>query len=489
MEWSREERYRKIEDITEEEYENIKQKVKSSPYRQKYHIQPNTGLLNDPNGFSYFKGKYHLFHQWFPLGPVHGVKYWYHLSSADLVLWEDEGIAMAPDTVYDSHGVFSGSALPVKDCLYMFYTGNTRDNNWIRNSYQCIAIMDEKGNITKNDFPFIDTIPEGYTENFRDPKVFKKNEKYYCLLGAEKENSKGTIVYYSSENLSSWKFEGELKTKFCKNSGFMWECPDYFEINGEAVLMISPQGMRPEGDLYKNVFQSGYLLGKKINFKEGNFEHEEFEEFDRGFEFYAPQTMEDPKGRRILIGWFGLPGIESVTDKYGWSHCMTLPRIIEVKNGRLFQKPLPELKNLRKSEKKFEFNLNNEKIKLDNSRRNYELKVNYKKIRAEKVGIKFRVGKKEETVFYYDLKNEKLIFNREKSGKLVKKFEGGNIRKCSFNKKELELNIFLDESSVEIFVNDGLEVFSSRLFNESDSNDIIFFTDGEVRVEGVLWEF
>ena len=115
MEWSREERYRKIEDITEEEYENIKQKVKSSPYRQKYHIQPNTGLLNDPNGFSYFKGKYHLFHQWFPLGPVHGVKYWYHLSSADLVLWEDEGIAMAPDTVYDSHGVFSGSALPVKD--------------------------------------------------------------------------------------------------------------------------------------------------------------------------------------------------------------------------------------------------------------------------------------------------------------------------------------------------------------------------------------
>ena len=83
MEWPREKRYERLENLPKEKYNELKEKVENSPYRQKFHVQPDTGLLNDPNGFSYFNGKYHLFYQWFPLGPVHGVKYWYHLSSTD----------------------------------------------------------------------------------------------------------------------------------------------------------------------------------------------------------------------------------------------------------------------------------------------------------------------------------------------------------------------------------------------------------------------
>ena len=84
MEWPREKRYERLENLPKEKYNELKEKVENSPYRQKFHVQPDTGLLNDPNGFSYFNEKYHLFYQWFPLGPVHGVKYWYHLSSTDL---------------------------------------------------------------------------------------------------------------------------------------------------------------------------------------------------------------------------------------------------------------------------------------------------------------------------------------------------------------------------------------------------------------------
>ena len=155
MEWTREARYQRLAEVSKDVYQKLVTQVADSPYRQKFHIQPKTGLLNDPNGFSFYKGRYHLFYQWFPLGPVHGVKYWYHMSSENLVDWQDEGIALEPDSFYDSHGVFSGSGLVVEDRLHLFYTGNTRTDDWVRIPYQCHAIMDASGNIEKADSPLI----------------------------------------------------------------------------------------------------------------------------------------------------------------------------------------------------------------------------------------------------------------------------------------------------------------------------------------------
>lgn len=487
MEWSREERYQKLEDINKEKYNKLIEKVKNSKYRQKFHIQPKTGLLNDPNGFSYFDGKYHLFYQWFPLGPVHGVKYWYHVSSEDLVFWEDEGIGMKPDTIYDSHGVFSGSAIEKDDKLYLFYTGNTRDKNWNRNPYQCIAIMNKKGEITKEKIPFVMSPPEGYTDNFRDPKVLKKNGMYYCVIGAEDKDNKGKIVYYESKDLHNWNFKGDIKTKFTnENTGFMWECPDYFEIGNKGILMFSPQGIKPEGDLYNNVFQSGYLIGDPINFETGEFLYKNFVELDRGFDFYAPQTMEDSEGRRILIGWFGLPEINCVTDIDGWAHCLTLPRILEVVDNRLIQNPIPELKKLRKESYKIEEEIDGEFL-IDNKFRTYELKILFENIKNKEVGIKFRVGEKEECVFYYSSNEKKLVLDRTKTEQLEAK-EYGTVRKCAFEEENLKLHVFLDESSIEIFVNDGIEVFSSRLFNNKESNKILLFSSEKIKVETEVWK-
>ena len=106
-EWTREERYRTTLDASNEEITKLKEIVDSCPYRQKFHIQPTTGLLNDPNGFSYYNGEYHLFYQWFPLGPVHGIKHWYHVSSRDLVNWKDCGVGIIPTEHFESHGAFS----------------------------------------------------------------------------------------------------------------------------------------------------------------------------------------------------------------------------------------------------------------------------------------------------------------------------------------------------------------------------------------------
>ena len=94
--------------------------------------------------------EYHLFYQWFPLGPVHGIKHWYHVSSKDLVNWKDCGVGIIPTEHFESHGAFSGSGIAEDDKLYLFYTGNTRNEEWVRHPYQCLAIMDKKGKITKN---------------------------------------------------------------------------------------------------------------------------------------------------------------------------------------------------------------------------------------------------------------------------------------------------------------------------------------------------
>ena len=117
----------------------------TSLYRQTFHIQPEMGLLNDPNGLIYYEGYYYISHQWFPLGAVHGLKYWFNYKSKDLLHFEPQGTLLKPDTKYDSHGVYSGSAFEYQNHLYYMYTGNHRDQHWNRISSQMIARMNKDG--------------------------------------------------------------------------------------------------------------------------------------------------------------------------------------------------------------------------------------------------------------------------------------------------------------------------------------------------------
>ena len=130
MEWTRESRYRPYAQWDAKTLLELQAKAAKSPYQLKYHIRPSSGLLNDPNGFSYFNGKWHVFYQSFPFGAAHGLKSWMHLISEDLVHWQELGLALTPDTPLDSHGAYSGSALPIGDKLFLMYTGNVRDKDW-----------------------------------------------------------------------------------------------------------------------------------------------------------------------------------------------------------------------------------------------------------------------------------------------------------------------------------------------------------------------
>lgn len=145
--WTREERYRVLQDA--EELRPLHDAISRSPFRQTCHIQPVTGLLNDPNGFGYHDGLWHLFYQWCPWGAVHGLKYWYHVTSKDLVTWKNEGVCIRPDTEWDNRGAYSGSALSGHGSLYLYYTGNHRDPDWTRKSYTCLVRLSDDGTAVK----------------------------------------------------------------------------------------------------------------------------------------------------------------------------------------------------------------------------------------------------------------------------------------------------------------------------------------------------
>ncbi|MBT2581646.1 sucrose-6-phosphate hydrolase [Planococcus sp. ISL-109] len=481
--------YIRLDQVNQEAIDKLILRVNSCTWRQTFHIQPISGLLNDPNGFSYFNGEYHLFYQWHPLGPFHGLKYWYHTKSTDLVNWKNVGIAIKPDDYFDSHGAYTGSAIEHNGKLYLLYTGNTRDENFDRHPHLCIAIMDAQDNITKLEESVLDKVPAGYTEHFRDPKVWKEPESFYAVIGAQRTNKTGCVCLLSSTNLLDWNFEGELATKL-DDFGFMWECPDYFEIENQGVLVFSPQGLEPVGDLYQNIYQAGYVLGERIDLQRKELNHGSFIELDRGFDFYAPQTMEDPNGRRLLVGWMGLPGIEYPSDINGWAHCLTLPRELSVHGGKIIQKPVPELQSLRKKKAEAADRISNEKKGYDGfSGVTYELVCEFEQGDALEYGIEFCAGGDKKTVIKYDAVQGKVILDRRLSGKVIGSAFGTE-RKCHIVGNVHKFHLFVDSSSVEVFVNDGTEVFTSRIFPDRKSKGIRFFaTGGSAAFKAVKWDY
>ena len=480
--------------VREDEEKSILEKkeiVEKDFWRQKYHIQGIVGLINDPNGFSQFNGKYHMFYQWNPLGTNHKNKTWAHSVSSDLLNWERLETALRPDTWYSKDGVYSGSAIVDDDKLYLFYTGNVKDSEGNRESYQCLAVSSDGENFERWE-PSIVNQPDGYTRHIRDPKIWKKDGKFYAVIGIQGENLEGKAVLYSSENIKDWKFEGEIAGANhgkIKDFGFMWECPDYFQLKDEKtgeikdLLVFSPQGLEPEGDLYNNKYQTGYLFGK-LDYEKPEFEIlSDFVEIDRGHDFYAPQSMEDDKGRRLIVGWMGIPEEEDFpTVKNEWLHCLTLPRELKVIDGKLYQVPIKEMESIRGEKIEFSGKVVGE-IKVGTGA-TYELKVKFKDFNSD-FGLKLRTGKNSETVLKFDYNDKKFVLDRtkgEQPDKRLRKVYLGDI-------SELELTVFVDNSSVEVFINGGAEVFSSRIFPEKDADGISVFADKDVNVEIEKWEW
>ncbi len=461
-EWTREERYQRYEDVSTEALIDLKSTVNQSPYRQTFHIQPETGLLNDPNGLIYANGTYHVSHQWFPLGAVHGLKYWYHYTSEDLIHFTSQGPILKPDTQYDSHGVYSGSAFLFDGQIYYMYTGNHRDEDWQRHASQMLAKVETDGTIHKFPKPVIAAPPEGYTQHFRDPKVFHHDGALYAVIGAQTVQEEGCLLLYRSEDAIHWTFEGQVETDLAQ-FGYMWECPDYFRVDEHDIIMFCPQGIDAEGDHFKNIYQSGYLMGQ-FDIENQVMQHGDFTELDAGFDFYAPQTFEGKEGQRILIGWMGLPDTQYPTDEEGWAHCLTLPRELSVENGILKQRPIQALQHLRTNEETALGYANKYQRQLHPYEgKQYEMLIDVLDNEATAIYFELRTSKTATTVIEYHTRTQEIVLDRSESGPLPQPVDGTR-RTTRLITPLTQLQIFVDTSSIEIFCNDGERVLTSRIF-------------------------
>lgn len=216
-----------------------------------WHPAPVTGLMNDPNGFIWFAGRYHLFYQWNPLDCDHRYKCWGHWSSADLVHWQHEPMALMPDEEYDRNGCYSGSAVDNNGVLTLCYTGNVKFDDGSRTAWQCLATQQADGTFKKLG-PVL-ALPEGYTGHVRDPKVWQHDGVWYMVLGAQDLQKRGKVLLFTSADLHHWASCGEIAghgVNGLTEAGYMWECPDLFALDGTHVLICCPQGLAREPHRY-----------------------------------------------------------------------------------------------------------------------------------------------------------------------------------------------------------------------------------------------
>ena len=451
--------------------------VNNDKWRNKYHIMPPVGWINDPNGLCEFKGVYHCFYQYSPLNPLGGEKFWGHAVSKDLANWEQRDIALYPDIKEDINGVYSGSALVKDDTVYFFYTGNVkypgdhdytltgREQNVILvTSKDCVNFSEKKVLLRNSDFP------SNMSLHVRDPKVWEENGVYYMVLGARTKDDRGCILLYKSTDLYNWEFHS-VPAGNIDNMGYMWECPDIFNLGDKYIFMFSPQGMEAEGYKYNNVYQSGYAVGDFINDKK-QLKLGDFVEIDRGFDFYAPQTFEDSKGRRIVIGWMGVPDAvdhkNPTIDKF-WQHQLTIPRELILKNDKIYQIPVEELEVLRKDNSyKNEISLNDKSILEIFESNTFELKIDF--INSKE----FQISLREDCTLSYKNKVFKLELGKSGYGRDMRAVEIDAVN---------SIRIFSDNSSLEIFLNDGEEVFSTRIYNDYIDRTLTLIGEGIVKIE------
>lgn len=444
--------------------------------RQQYHLEPDRGLLNDPNGLSWFNGKYHVFFQWNRFEKNHSYKEWGLFTSKDLLEWEFEGSAILPDQEYDEDGVYSGSGYVIEDKLYLFYTGNNKKNGK-RKSSQCLAVTKDgrkylkKGVILKT--------PEEYSQHFRDPKVFLgKYSGYYMVIGAQQKSGKGALALCKSDDGETWTYRKMLASS---KKYEMIECPDLFELDGRYVLLFNPQKRDNAAD--ESIYSfSAYKLGifdEENEIFQGDNLDEDFQLMDAGFDFYAPQTFLSPDGRRILFAW--MSRMENEQEKVfsrteSSIHCLTMPRELFIQDDKLCQKPVRELYNLlgRKMNPVYE----DEICKIRTQTKAFFLKLNLKN-EKQNLNVCFYQG---EMKIDYNSKEKKLIFARRNWVDNTMEIKTAAVDRCQ------ELEVWSDYSSMEIFVNRGQIVFSARIFLKGKIPEIIInnpTTDLEVEIREI----
>jgi beta-fructofuranosidase len=476
-----------------EDQEALRRKLAADRNRPQYHIVPPAHFLNDPNGPLYWKGKYHMFYQYAPGGGMFGAKFWYHAVSEDMARWRNLGVALAPSLGGpDKDGCWSGSAVIHNGVPTLVYTGaffkgeNERADraNGLIPERQMVAVAADPNDpdllkwnkIAEN--PVIAAPPEGMTvAGWRDPTLWKESDAWHMVIGSGVRNVGGMALLYRSKDLRRWEYLHPLATAKANpnqpGGGVMWECPDFFYLDGKPVLLVAA-GNR-------------YLTG---SYRDLEFEQESEGRIDYG-SAYAQKTMEDGQGRRIWWAWVTEgPG---ASPDAGWSGAISLPRILTLrKDGRLNIEPAPELKSLRAKHRMFQkLTVPESGPLLLNGLRGdcTEIVAEIDPGAAKQVGLRVRSTPdgSEQTLIGYDRTDGTLFSDTRQSNRNGPAQGGvGNARNAPLKKgalklserEPLRLHIFLDASVIETFANSQVGIIDRVYPSSPEALGVGIFAQG-----------
>ncbi len=493
------------------QYEEVYGKQISPENRPKFHLSPRVGWMNDPNGFCMYGDKYHLFYQYHPYDAHWGPMHWGHATSSDLLHWEFLPAALAPDEYYDKDGVFSGSAITLEDGRHLLmYTGvmkRTIENGQIGEfQTQCIAIGDGCDYEKFENNPVInsDAIPDGDSKtDFRDPKIIKKQDgSYRCLVANRAKDNSGQLLLFKSADCIHWDFE----KIFAKNEGrygLMWECPDFFELDGKGVLLTSPQDMLPEGFEFHNGNGNLCIIGD-FDSDTDTFSEEKVQAVDYGIDFYAMQTILTADGRRVMIGWMqNWDTIWAHDGKEPWFGQMSLPRELSIKDGRLCQWPIRELTDMRADRVEYRDVLIDAKRRSDGNEKATNTGTSLEGIAGRCLDMEIEVRPKDELFNRFVISiaadetyhTDIILMPHENIAKIDRKFSGS--RRAIVHQRRAfipweddvyRLRVVLDRYSMEVFFEGGKYVMTASLPTDVSCEGIYFNTNKDAFLNIVKYD-
>ena len=474
--------------------------VYTEKHRPQFHFSPDSAWMNDPNGMVFFDGEYHLFYQYYPDSTVWGPMHWGHAVSTDLVHWNHLPIALYPDSL---GYIFSGSAVldvenssglgsKEKPPLVAIFTHHDpvleKSGTTDTFQYQSIAYSQDRGRtwLKYKDNPVLRN--PGFRD-FRDPKVFwhDESQKWIMVLAV-----KDHVQFYSSTNLTNWTFLSDFGKHVGSHAG-VWECPDLIRLqdeNGEEywVLLQNMNPGNPNGgsglQYFVGQFDGKYFtLDKAFAKLLDDMDSEDASIWlDAGRDNYAGVTWSNvPKddGRCLFIGWMSNWSYAQIVPTERWRSAMTIVSELKLRKldgiPRLIMDPVDAMDKLFKGdnisvEANGQYDLNGGLAKLV-----IQCSIND----MSKLGFRFFNDLEQEITFSFDASNNVFVFDRSQSGHVY--FNDlfalpANVSRIS-NDSILNIEVFLDHSSIEIFLDDGLNVFTELFFSDKPFDKLELFAD------------
>src|SRR6056300_86499 len=460
-------------------------------FRPQYHFSPKTSWMYDPNGLVYNNGTYHLFYQYFPDDIVWGPMHWGHAISKDLVNWEHKKIALYPD---DMGYIFSGSAILDKNnssglgteenppliAVFTYHDPNKEKKGDVDFQFQGLAYRIDNGD-TWNKFEDNPIIPNTTgIRDFRDPKLFWNDQiNQWTIALVVKDH----VQLWKSSNLKDWSHMSSFGKELGSHGG-VWECPDLFEMKVEGsdetkwVSLVSINPGAPNG-------------GSGTQYFVGDFDGVDFTTdqktskwIDGGTDNYAGVTYNDtPHGERIFIGWMSnwsyAPDIPTST----WRSSMTVARVLKLKivNGEfvLFSSPVDAFDKLIEESNTMNFELGalEEKLIPFTNIETAEIKFSA----TDDFSLRFENDKGELLKCTFLTSKNEVIIDRSKSGMVDFNPNFFPLIKSpiDFNMQSYSVRILLDKSSMEIFINDGQGVVTTRHFNTQPFSGIRIINEAQ----------